>query len=82
MQSAGACGFFSWVDPPLCTRVRQIIPGLLRRTNDLQAKLEVHRTREKWFIVCIVISWIFFWWWQVKLGGDGNWNDNVNDKEI
>ncbi|XP_057465413.1 uncharacterized protein LOC130755079 [Actinidia eriantha] len=65
--SVGACGFFSWVDPPLCARARQIIPGLLRRTNDLQAKLQVHRRREKWFIVCIVMSWIFFWWWQVNV---------------
>ena len=81
LQSVGACGFFVWVDPPLCSRARQIIPGLLRRTNELQGKLQVHRRREKWFIVCVVISWIFSWWWKVRLDfGGGNGNCNVNEK--
>ncbi|PSS11951.1 Eukaryotic translation initiation factor 3 subunit B like [Actinidia chinensis var. chinensis] len=78
--SVGACGFFVWVDPPLCARAKQIIPRMLRRTNELQGKLQVHRRREKWFIVCIVISWIFLWWWQVKYGGNENGIDNVNEK--
>ena len=53
LQSVGACGFFLWVDPPLCARARQIIPGLLKRsTNELQGKLQVHRRREKWLFVC------------------------------
>ncbi|KAI3451464.1 hypothetical protein Pfo_008129 [Paulownia fortunei] len=26
----GGCTYFVWIDPPMCTRVRQIIPGLLK----------------------------------------------------
>ncbi|GER47654.1 homeobox-leucine zipper family protein /lipid-binding START domain-containing protein [Striga asiatica] len=32
----GGCKFFGWVDPPLCARAQQIIPGLLRRLNEIE----------------------------------------------
>ncbi|GKB99822.1 zinc finger, GRF-type containing protein [Tanacetum coccineum] len=31
------CGIIDWFDPLMCDRAVQIIPGLLRRMNDLQA---------------------------------------------
>ncbi|KAK1350636.1 GRF-type domain-containing protein [Heracleum sosnowskyi] len=34
------CGFFNWIDPPLCDRARAIIPGLIRRMNRLEAELK------------------------------------------
>ncbi|GER46283.1 GRF zinc finger containing protein, partial [Striga asiatica] len=30
------CKYFGWVDPPLCARAQQIIPGLLRRLNEME----------------------------------------------
>ncbi|GKA93517.1 zinc finger, GRF-type containing protein [Tanacetum coccineum] len=33
------CGIIDWYDPPMCDRVVQIIPGLLRRINHLQQTL-------------------------------------------
>lgn len=30
------CGFFDWVDPPKSDRVKEIILGLLRRSNKLE----------------------------------------------
>ncbi|KAK6138994.1 hypothetical protein DH2020_027264 [Rehmannia glutinosa] len=36
----GGCQFFSWEDPPMCNRARQIIPGLLRKINKIQDELE------------------------------------------
>ncbi|XP_058194354.1 uncharacterized protein LOC131311052 [Rhododendron vialii] len=33
----GACGFFVWVDPPMCARSRVVIPGLLRSIGRLEA---------------------------------------------
>ncbi|GER45281.1 GRF zinc finger containing protein [Striga asiatica] len=36
----GGCDFFSWVDPPMCNRSKQIIPGLLRKSNQLRAQNE------------------------------------------
>ncbi|PIN06779.1 hypothetical protein CDL12_20663 [Handroanthus impetiginosus] len=35
-REARGCSFFSWMDPPVCERSRQIIPGLLRRVNKLE----------------------------------------------
>ena len=33
------CGFFRWHDPPICERSKQIIPGLLRRIQELQMRV-------------------------------------------
>ncbi|PWA20742.1 zinc finger, GRF-type [Artemisia annua] len=33
------CGFFDWLDPPMCAWSVQIIPGLLRSRNQLQESL-------------------------------------------
>ncbi|KAK3038953.1 hypothetical protein RJ639_027438 [Escallonia herrerae] len=27
------CEYFIWIDPPMCERAEQVIPGLLRRIN-------------------------------------------------
>lgn len=31
------CGYFNSVDPPMCERSREIIPGLLRRIREIEA---------------------------------------------
>ncbi|KAK4395699.1 hypothetical protein Sango_1724200 [Sesamum angolense] len=33
---ASGCGFFVWEDPPMCTRSKKIIPGLLRKLNKIE----------------------------------------------
>ena len=35
------CGFFRWIDPPMCARSKTIIPGLLRKIRELERRLEV-----------------------------------------
>ena len=34
------CGFFEWLDPPMCSRSKQIIPGLLKKINRLENDTE------------------------------------------
>ncbi|KAH7841216.1 hypothetical protein Vadar_027176 [Vaccinium darrowii] len=51
----GACGYFMWVDPPMCARSRVVIPGLLRSLRRLEA--EVKREKKmKMFMVMALIS--------------------------
>ncbi|KAL0401317.1 UNVERIFIED_CONTAM: hypothetical protein Slati_4161600 [Sesamum latifolium] len=33
------CRVFQWVDPPMCRRAKEIIPGLLSRINDQERQL-------------------------------------------
>ncbi|KAL8551141.1 hypothetical protein ACS0TY_000284 [Phlomoides rotata] len=35
----GYCNFFKWIDPPMCDRAVEIIPGLLRRMNEQRAEI-------------------------------------------
>ncbi|CAA0842005.1 zinc ion binding [Striga hermonthica] len=39
-KRGGACKLFSWVDGPMCTRSKQLIPGLLRKSNELRQILQ------------------------------------------
>lgn len=67
MQTAGDCGSFEWLDPPMCDRAVQIIPGLLRRMNEYSRKEEeneqklddayalVKSARKREYIMWIVI---------------------------
>ncbi|THG03806.1 hypothetical protein TEA_026746 [Camellia sinensis var. sinensis] len=47
-RSRHAYGFFLWMDPPLCSRAREIILGLLRRTTMLEEQLKMHRESVEW----------------------------------
>ncbi|GKG02524.1 hypothetical protein Tco_0310160, partial [Tanacetum coccineum] len=40
------CGIIDWYDPPMCDRVVQIIPGLLRRINKLQQTIADYQAQE------------------------------------
>ncbi|GFQ08223.1 protein smg9, partial [Phtheirospermum japonicum] len=53
----GGCTYFSWVDSPMCARALQIIPGLLRRVNRLEADIRHKNLREKLVWVALVVSW-------------------------
>ncbi|PWA44743.1 zinc finger, GRF-type [Artemisia annua] len=34
------CGTFGWIDPPMCQRAIEIIPGLLRARNALEENIK------------------------------------------
>ncbi|KAG8377439.1 hypothetical protein BUALT_Bualt08G0033000 [Buddleja alternifolia] len=59
-RNAGGCGFFVWLDPPMCERSRNVIPGLLGSTERLQVELQIARRREKRVWIAVVISWLIF----------------------
>ncbi|KAL0381697.1 UNVERIFIED_CONTAM: hypothetical protein Sangu_0234000 [Sesamum angustifolium] len=40
------CGVFQWVDPPMCLRAKEIIPGLLSRLNDHERRLNECRQKD------------------------------------
>ncbi|KAK4412538.1 hypothetical protein Salat_2900900 [Sesamum alatum] len=39
------CGTFQWVDPPMCRRSKEVIPGLLNRISQYES--EVKRANER-----------------------------------
>ena len=52
------CGFFQWIDPSVCGRSKEIIPGLLRMvriTENENAKL---KKKNKKLVMWCVISWM------------------------
>ena len=53
-----SCGFFTWHDPPMCTRSREIIPGLLRRINTAEAQVNRGKKKEKMFGFLLIASWM------------------------
>ncbi|KAK4403514.1 hypothetical protein Sango_0720000 [Sesamum angolense] len=66
----GGCGFFYWEDPPMCRRARAIIPGLLRKKNEMEAEIVRLKCSKKmlWkvilfiFVVCLMCIWMSFGW--------------------
>ncbi|GMP85905.1 hypothetical protein CsSME_00038887 [Camellia sinensis var. sinensis] len=67
--SRRACGFYLWVDPALCPRVREIIPRLLQRTIMLEEQLKMHRVRQRKLITLIALPWLIFWCWNMIRDG-------------
>ncbi|KAL7132165.1 hypothetical protein ABFS83_12G053600 [Erythranthe nasuta] len=53
------CNYFVWIDPPMCDRSRQIIPGLLRKINMREEELMKKSSREKCLWIAVIISWLF-----------------------
>nr|GMC71945.1 uncharacterized protein LOC109193515 [Ipomoea batatas] len=44
-MGVGGCGFVRWFDPPMCSRSKMIIPGLLRRINRNEQEIEVLKAK-------------------------------------
>nr|GMC80076.1 uncharacterized protein LOC109191851 [Ipomoea batatas] len=81
-MSVGGCGFVSWYDPPMCSRSKSIIPGLLRRLNRndeeierLQSKLRATASRDKKsklncpcrvVMIWFLLSMMFVMWYYFK----------------
>ncbi|KAK4415907.1 hypothetical protein Salat_2698100 [Sesamum alatum] len=34
------CGVFEWIDPPMCRRSKDVIPGLLKRLNNQEKQVK------------------------------------------
>ncbi|KAH7843898.1 hypothetical protein Vadar_022068 [Vaccinium darrowii] len=41
------CDDFVWIDPAMCARSKQIIPGLLRRINKAESEIETAKLNER-----------------------------------
>ena len=54
------CGYFDWLDPPMCARSVQIIPGLLTSRNVLEESLRSMAAANGRLKMCLVLSWVFF----------------------
>ncbi|MFS7998054.1 hypothetical protein Hanom_Chr12g01149161 [Helianthus anomalus] len=54
------CGFFDWIDPEMCQRSREIIPGLIRGRNVLEEQLRGQVEEARRLKKYLKISWVFF----------------------
>ena len=54
------CAFSRWYDPPMCPRSVVIIPGLLRRINNLQEASMHNASNARQMKVLLFISWFLF----------------------
>ncbi|PWA36850.1 zinc finger, GRF-type [Artemisia annua] len=57
-DEGSSCRWIGWYDPEMCARSRMIIPGFLRRRNELEERLEV-AIGDVWkWKIYLVLSWI------------------------
>ncbi|KAL3635148.1 hypothetical protein CASFOL_019695 [Castilleja foliolosa] len=47
------CGFFRWFDEEMCSRSKEVIPGLLRKTNKLELLLAAEQENNKFVQVVL-----------------------------
>ncbi|GER31392.1 B3 domain-containing protein Os12g0592300 [Striga asiatica] len=40
LYKEGGCNFFSWIDGPMCNRSKQLINGLLQKSNELRDRVQ------------------------------------------
>ncbi|PWA80024.1 zinc finger, GRF-type [Artemisia annua] len=59
-QSVPNCGFFLWLDPPMCVHSRAIIPGLLTSRNMLQERLNTMASANHRLKMWLICSWFLF----------------------
>ncbi|PWA63815.1 zinc finger, GRF-type [Artemisia annua] len=50
------CPFLGWLDPPICPRSVEIIPGLLRRINDFQEEEEWKKVLNNHYLMDLVLE--------------------------
>ncbi|GER44410.1 GRF zinc finger containing protein, partial [Striga asiatica] len=48
------CTYHVWVDPPMCYRAQQLIPGLLKRTKKLEEEIARRKKWERLMLLAIV----------------------------
>ncbi|XP_028055136.1 uncharacterized protein LOC114259321 [Camellia sinensis] len=66
------CGYFEWVDPPMCQCGREVLPKMVAKMNRLEKELARSCRRKKMFCKALFGIWVFFFimtmFW-VKFGG-------------
>ncbi|PWA38043.1 hypothetical protein CTI12_AA583370 [Artemisia annua] len=60
LYTGSNCPFLGWLDPPMCPRSVDIIPGLLRRINAFRGVVEELEEQRSKYKKYIIISWVFF----------------------
>ncbi|PIN21872.1 DNA topoisomerase [Handroanthus impetiginosus] len=58
-STASGCDFFCWKDPPMCNRVLLVIPGLLRKLNQIENELSNMKKKVKILYFLLLISWLY-----------------------
>ncbi|KAL4560872.1 hypothetical protein LXL04_033028 [Taraxacum kok-saghyz] len=59
-KQGSRCGFLGWIDPPMCARSVDIIPGLLRNINKHEiANSNLMEETTKW-MKYFLASWVMF----------------------
>ncbi|KAH7864188.1 hypothetical protein Vadar_026779 [Vaccinium darrowii] len=53
-----SCKDFAWFDPPMCARSVQIIPGLLKKANKMEAEITRLKAKEKKLCVALAMTWV------------------------
>ncbi|PWA59077.1 zinc finger, GRF-type [Artemisia annua] len=56
---ASDCPFVDWVDPPMCPRSVNIIPGLLRSLNNHRGQIQVLQEERARMKKQLYVSWAF-----------------------
>ncbi|GMP68527.1 hypothetical protein CsSME_00028122 [Camellia sinensis var. sinensis] len=54
------CGYFEWVNPPMCQRGREVLPKMVAKMNRLEKELARSRRREKMFCKALFGTWVFY----------------------
>ncbi|CAL5390371.1 unnamed protein product [Camellia sinensis] len=54
------CGYFEWVDPPMCQRGREVLSRMVAKMNRLEKELARSRRREKMFCKALFETWVAF----------------------
>ena len=54
LQKPDMCKYFQSLDEPIHARRRSIIPGLLKRVNQMEETIQKSRRREK-IMICIIL---------------------------
>ncbi|KAL3638213.1 hypothetical protein CASFOL_017584 [Castilleja foliolosa] len=52
-KMSSCCGFFRWFDEEMCSRSKEVIPGLLRKTNKLELLLAAEQEKNKFVQVVL-----------------------------
>ncbi|KAL4556122.1 hypothetical protein LXL04_038765 [Taraxacum kok-saghyz] len=55
-----SCGFVGWIDPPMCPRAVQVIPGLLRAMNMLEERERLAHEDALKMKKLLFCSWFLF----------------------
>ena len=58
MENVDTCGYFEWVDPPLCPRARELLHRLSQKLKHLEREVVVRRGREIFYRRALIATWM------------------------